>query len=260
MSIKVSTGLANQVSDRIGFRHALSRGRLQLYSGVQPTSSDLASNGTLLATITQSGAAFTAETLPAWTITLSGAAGSVDSIKVGGLDLLTGSVAFTTDLTTTAAAIATMITNNFSLVDYTATSSGAVVTINGPIGSGAKLNACVCSATSTTLTATISNSGAPSTLGVDAVGGLLFAFPSAAGLFSMSGSWSGLGVAAGTMGWFRYLCDGADNGVNATTTYRRFDGTVTVAGGGGDLLVDNVSAAVGQLINVTSFNMGVSKG
>ena len=260
MAIKVSTGLANRLADRSGYRTNVNNGRLLIFSGVQPTNADTASNGTSLCTATFSGGTFTAETLPVWTITLTGSAGSVDSVKIGGLELLSASVSFTTDLTTTATALAAAITNSFTLVDYTATSSSAVVYISGPVGSGAALNTAVCAATSTTMAATVSSGGLPTTPGVTAVNGLQFTYPAVSGVFTKSGTWSGLGAATGTAGWFRYLCDGADSGIGASTTFARIDGSVTVAGGSGDATIDNTTISTGQQVTITSMSMGINKG
>lgn len=260
MAIKVSTGMANRIADRAAYRSVVNNGRLQIYSGIQPTNADSASSGTLLGTITNASGAFAAETLPVWTLTLSGGSGTLDSLKIGGIELLSSAVSFTVDLATTAAAVASAITGAFTLVDYTATSADAVVYITGPVGSGANLNSAVCVATATTLGATVSSAGAPTTPGVAAVNGLSFTYPAAAGVFGVSGTWSGLGVATGTAGWFRFLCDGADAGTSASTTYARIDGTITVTGGSGNATIDNTGVTAGQVVTVTSFNMGISQG
>lgn len=260
MAIKVSTSLANLIADRSSYRQAVTGGRLLLFSGTQPTSADSASNGTLLCTITESGGAFTGETLPVWTITLTGSAGSVDSIKMGGLELLSAAVNFTTDLTATATLVASAITSNYTLVDYTATSSLGVIYITGPKTSGASLNNTVCVATTTAMTATVSNSGLPTTAGVATVNGLTFSYPASSGGFVLSGSWSGTAVASGTATWSRYVCDAADSGTNASTAYNRIDGSITVTGGAGDSTIDNTIVTAGQVINVTSCSMGISRG
>lgn len=261
MALKVSTGLANRISDRAAYRTAVTGGRLQIYSGSQPADADSASNGTLLATITQNGGVFTAETLPVWSITLSGStAGSLDSVKIGGIELLASAISYTTDFTTTAAAVAAAITTGWTLVDFTATNTGAVIYISGPLGSGTALNTAVCAATSTTLTATVGNSGLPTTAGVSKVNGLEFSYPAASGTFTKSGAWSNLGVATGTAAWFRYLCDDSDTGVGATSVYGRIDGTITVGGGSGDATIDNTSITIGQTVTVTSCTLGISKG
>ena len=64
------------------------------------------------------------------TVTLTGgAAGSVDSITVDGVNVMFGVVPFNTDLATTAADVATNINTAVTLPEYTATANGAVITI-----------------------------------------------------------------------------------------------------------------------------------
>jgi hypothetical protein len=59
-----------------------------------------------------------------------------------------------------------------------------------------------------------------------------------------NGTWSDVGVAAGTIGHFRLK--------NAGDT-KREEGTVTATGGGGDMTVDNTSVAIGQTVTVNSY-------
>lgn len=61
---------------------------------------------------------------------------------------------------------------------------------------------------------------------------------------SKSGTWSGAGVAAGTIGHYRLR--------NAGDTHRE-EGTVTATGGGGDATVDNTNVAVDQVVTVQTF-------
>lgn len=260
MAIKVSTGLANELTDRSSLRQNLNNGRLLLFSGTQPTNADSASNGTLLDIITESAGTFTGETKPVWKVVLAGAAGSVDTISIGGISILPAPIAFTVDLATTATAVAAAITAGFTALDFTAVGSGADVLIYGPNGSGATLNSMVCAATATTMTATPAGAGAVFTPGVTAVNGLTFSFPAASGSVSKAGTWSGTGVATGTSAWFRYCCDPADAGTSASTSYRRIDGSVTVTGGSGDITLDSISISSGQLVTVTSFTLGASQG
>lgn len=69
----------------------------------------------------------------------------------------------------------------------------------------------------------------------------------AAGAKALAGSWTGSGAAAGNAAHFR-LKDSA-----GTTCHMQ--GTVTATGGGGDLTLDNVSIAVAQAVQITSFNL-----
>lgn len=60
-----------------------------------------------------------------------------------------------------------------------------------------------------------------------------------------NGTWTDVGVAAGSAGHYRIL-DTA-----GTTCHEQ--GSVTATGGGGDMTVDNVSIAVDQVVTVTAF-------
>jgi hypothetical protein len=79
----------------------------------------------------------TAATATVTLLTHGGGSGHVDMITVNGVNIMSGSVTFTTDLTTTAAAVAANINAHTSSPEYTATSSGAVITISAalPVGS-----------------------------------------------------------------------------------------------------------------------------
>lgn len=92
------------------------------------------------------------------TVTLTGgAAGSVDTITVDGVDLLGAPVAFNTNLNTTAADIVTAINAGTGSHGYTATAASAVVTIAANISEGSDPNGYVVAVTSTTITTTHTN-------------------------------------------------------------------------------------------------------
>jgi hypothetical protein len=63
----------------------------------------------------------------------------------------------------------------------------------------------------------------------------------------LAGTWSAAGIAAGSAAHFRlYASDG-------TTCHAQ--GSVTATGGGGDMLLDNVSIAIGQIVTITGFTL-----
>lgn len=97
------------------------------------------------------------EVLSSATITLGAFGGSIASVTVNGVVVTSAAVAFNTDLTTTAAALASNINAYTSSPDYTATSSGAVVTIKAKAGTGANPNGYVVSVSITGMTATVTN-------------------------------------------------------------------------------------------------------
>jgi hypothetical protein len=92
------------------------------------------------------------------TITLTGgASGSVDMITVNGVNIMSGAVSFTTNLSTTAAAVASNINAHTSSPEYTATSSGAVITVSAASAVGSDPNGFAVTVTATTITFTKTN-------------------------------------------------------------------------------------------------------
>jgi hypothetical protein len=67
------------------------------------------------------------------------------------------------------------------------------------------------------------------------------------GTKAMLGTWSGVGAAAGNVGYFRI--------VNNAGTVAHMQGTATATGGGGDMVLVNVNVAVNQPIEVDSFTI-----
>jgi hypothetical protein len=260
MALRFSTGTRSAVAGPFGWRAALANGRLKIYTGAQPASADDATTGTLLATFTLSGGAFTAETRPTATLTLSGASGSVDTVTVGDFSIIENAVNYTSDLTTTAAALATEINNSLTFPDFTATSSTATVTIYAPYGLGAGDGQTVAT-TSTTLAVSI-NGGSSSTLGgtgatagVSAVNGLNWAYPDVSGVLSKeSTTWQATAAATGTAGWFRFEADGTDD-QGSSTTYRRFDGSIGTSGA--DMILSNLSITSGSTQTINTFTLTI---
>ena len=82
-----------------------------------------------------------------------GAAGAVTMITVNGVDIMSGTVLFVTDLVTTAAAVATNINAYTSVPNYTAVAVGDTITITADVA-GSEFNQYVVNATTTTITTT----------------------------------------------------------------------------------------------------------
>jgi hypothetical protein len=94
------------------------------------------------------------------TVTLTGgAAGSVDDITIDGTSIMTGAVAFNTDLATTADDVATDINVGTGTHGYSATAASGVITIEADISQGSTPNGYVVAVTTTTITATNTNMG-----------------------------------------------------------------------------------------------------
>lgn len=109
------------------------------------------------------------------TVTLvSGASGSVDMIDVDGVNIMSGSVPFNTDLDTTAADVANNI-NGFS-ADYTATSAGAVITIEAVLAGPEFNNLVVISSATTIVTADTNMAGGSDALTASAQNRWMFQY------------------------------------------------------------------------------------
>lgn len=71
----------------------------------------------------------------------------------------------------------------------------------------------------------------------------------ASGSVSKSGTWEDPAANAdGTLGYFRIF--------DTAGTTCHIQGTITLTGGGGDMIVDNTSVLTGQTISVTTFTIG----
>jgi hypothetical protein len=157
----------------------------------------------------------------------TGAAGSVNTVTVNGIDILGSAVAYNTSLAATAVLVAAQINRNPANKMFEATVVGAVITLTAYNGLGTLPNGWVVSSTLTTLTASYTNL----TGGVAAVNSLLFDNISSPGVAQSLATqvWSGVAIASGTAGWMRLRGSG-DSGVGATTTADRFDGAVATSG------------------------------
>lgn len=62
-----------------------------------------------------------------------------------------------------------------------------------------------------------------------------------------AGAWAGTGAATGTAGYFRI--------VDSAGTVCHLQGTITIAGGGGDMTLDNTSIAATQAVTVNTFSL-----
>jgi len=257
--MKLSSGFVAALCQGGGYSKQINNGVLKLYSGAEPATADAAVTGTLLATLTKSGSAYTAETQAEWKITLTGTSGTVSTVKIGGFEVLGTGVAFITDLTTTAAAVAAMINNHSTSPQFPARSSGAVVYVKAPIGSGTAFNAIVCATTVTggDIAATVAGDGTPSgsagTAGVAAANGLNFQFPDVAGVFTKETTvWQDSSAdASGTVGYARLILDGTDDGT-LSTSFRRIQFSVGTSGADITSQILTTTAAAPAILNTLS--------
>lgn len=265
MALRSSTGTRQAVAGSYGWRQALANGRLRVYSGTQPASADDAATGALLATFTLSGGSYTGEVQSQISLTLSGGSGSLDTVEVGGaLEILGAAVSFDSDLTITAAAVAAQINTYRSTPEFTATSSGAIVTVFAPIDTGAGADGLTVATTETTLGVSVNGgsstafggTGSPSA-GTTAINGLNWQVPVAGVLAKETTVWQGDAVATGTAGYFRFEADPSDD-QGATTTFRRLDGSIATSGA--DLNISSTSLVTDATQTINTFTLTVPAG
>jgi hypothetical protein len=252
MTARFSAAMRNYVANEGPYRKALLGGKIEIYSGSQPASAEAAPTGTLLVTITDASGAHTNEVRATGTVTLTGgASGSVDTLTVDSVALLPAAVPFNTSLSQTASDVADAINNYQTTPEYTAEASGAVITISAPLGLGTTANGYVVASTATTITKTDVNLAG----GVDSVNGLNFG-PASGGILSKLGSqvWTGVGVATGTAGWFRFTSAVADSGIlDSTESEVRMDGAVSTSGQ--QLNMSSISFATSATQTITAFDI-----
>ena len=247
MALRISNALRNFTLQNGSFKKALQNGKIFLYTGAQVANPEAAPTGTLLCTYTVTSGAHTSEVLPFGTVTLAGTSGSVNTLTVDGISVLPAPVTFTTSLTQVATDIAAAINKGMSEPEYTATASGAVVTIIASRGAGASGNGLVIAAGLTTLTATIANTAN----GVTAINGLQFQ-NSLVGTLSKDAAqiWSGIAGASGTAGWFRFVGAVADSGLaDGDNSQIRLDGNVGTTGSDLNLTSTAIAATATQTIS-----------
>ncbi len=241
MALRQSTGLRNFKLRDGAFKMALTNGILKIYTGIQPASADDAPTGTLLVSVTENAGNITPEVLSYGSFTLSGSGGQVNTVTVNSVVIMDTVIPYTTDLATTAAAVALAINNSMILPHYTATSSAGTVTIKAMPGTGTIPNTytVACGVSGGTL-----SSGTPTAFanGVAAINGLQFGSTSS-GVLVPSGTWKGIPVASGTAGWFRHQGSIVDSGASSTTLIR-LDGNISTVGANMNLNTTTISAGV----------------
>jgi len=225
--MRLSTGLVNKLMDTGSFRDIFSNFVLDVYSGSQPALPDNAPSGTMLCTVTLNGNSYTPETRSTGTMTLTGgASGTVNTVTVNSVDILGAAVSYTSDLTTTAAAVVAQINLNPANKLYVASNVGAIITITAVAGLGTLPNTYAIAGSLTTITA----SYAAMSGGVTAVNGLNFG-SAVAGVISkpVSATWQGTVAVTGTAGWFR-VREAGDAGSTYSATACRVDGSIGTSG------------------------------
>lgn len=254
MAIRLSSAFVNKMAQGFGLRDLLRDARIYVYSGLQPATANTAPTGTQLVVFTKDGGAYTPPVKSKAKITLSGASGTIDTIKVGGMayNLLSAAVAVDSGaLGVSADAIAANINARENPLNIIATSDSVdTVTLHAPYWLGALADGLAVATTQTTSTVTI-NGGSSATFGgtgspgagTTALNGLNFDFPAATGVISkpVGENWKGLGLNAGQAGWFRIVAGGS--AVTGSADDIVMDGNISTSGG--DINAGSLTIVVG---------------
>lgn len=265
MATRISTALQNAFAEGFGLRELLKDGRLFIYSGSQPSDADGAPGSTLLVTFTLDGNAFTAPTQSTFLVTLSGGAGSVDTLTLGGsaFNLLGAAISVTPGVQATSAdLIAAAINGTQNPWNATAVATSAdVITVSMPAWFGDDMDGLTIAHTETTTVVAINGGssvtvgGTGSTAGVTAVNGLNFQFPAVVGVLSKeTTAWQGDAVANGTAGWFRFVAGGSTVDGTADADIR-FDGAVSTSGA--ELNLSSTVLASGATQTIPTFTLTI---
>lgn len=261
MALRFSPALQNFIAEKGSWKDFFDNGSIEIYTGTQPATADLAVTGTLLCTLTSSAGAKTNEIASQGTLTLdSGASGSVDTFTVNSIEIMGSSTAYNTSLTQTAADIALKCNRNPKNHLFHVTSSGAIITITALPGMGTLPNGWVVAATYTTIAGTAANMGAggAATAGVLAVNGLRLDYNAAAGVITKdtTQTWSGTAVATGTAGWFRYKSSVVDAGaLDSSAVFMRLDGNIATSGGNMNMSSTSITSGALQTLSTFSFTV-----
>ena len=107
MAIRFSDAAAAMLAGDTGLRLGISNFYLDFFVGTQPTYANDAEAGQKIISFRKATAGvdvFIADTQAQWKVTLSGTSGSLTTVKIGGFDVLGGTIAFATTLTALATA------------------------------------------------------------------------------------------------------------------------------------------------------------
>jgi hypothetical protein len=263
MAFRFSPALQNYIAEGGSWKSFFDNGSIEVFTGSQPATPDLATTGTQLLIITSSGGTKTNEVPATGNFTLAvGAVGTdtLATVTLAGVNILGGAVAFATSLnaTATAAALAINRCTSNKFVVATTTGSSAVVTLTAKPGFGTTLNAVTLATTvGGNMTAAVNNATFGTLqAGVAAVNGLLIDYNAAAGVITKNTTqtWSGTVIGAGTQtaGWFRYKGSVVDaNAQDSSAVFLRMDGAVATSGS--DMNMTSTSMANGAVQTVGTF-------
>jgi len=253
MALRPSIALRNKVLSGSSFQKNMSNCVLKIYTGGQPATPETAPSGSLLCTYSLASGALTREVRSAGAVDLTGgAAGSVDTITVNGIEIMGSSTPFNVSLAQTATDVALKINRNpFNHLFDASVSATDKIDITARPGIGAQANGWVVASTVTTITKTDTNMAS----GVSAVNGLNWDVSSAGIITKRSDqTWSGVPGNTGTAGWFRFEAAVSDaGGTDSTNVILRLDGAI--ASSGAELNRGNLTITTAITDTIDSFSI-----
>jgi len=267
MALRFSPAVQNFIAAEGSWKDVFDNGAIEIYTGTQPATPDLAVTGTLLCTLTSSAGTRTAETRATGVVTLSVGATTGDDVTtftLNGNEIAGSTTAWNTSLTQTAADVALKINRNPANKLVRATSSGAVITLTALPGIGDTMNSDaiavgVAGNMIATVTSTTFGSGTGgSAAGVTAVNGLKMDYNAAAGVITkdVTQTWSGTAGNTGTAGWFRMKGSVADAGaLDSSAVYLRMDGNIATSGANINMSSTSITSAALQTLSTFSFTI-----
>lgn len=263
MALRMSTALSRFIMNEGSLGRALSGGTLRIFSGGQPAHADLAETGDLLAVITDSGLSHVNETQAYGSIEITGgsSAGGITSLTIGGIEVLGETVTGTDDLDL-AQTLAARLGVRLAQTDFFPVWDGdRTVTIVCKPNCGDRWNSAAIIATMVTLGATTTtiDGGVWHGNGLRIGSSFMVNTPYPYALKDGAQTWSGVGLANGDAGWFRFCGPIADHGGD-DTQYQlcRLDGSIGTSGA--NMIVNKVAVTVSEDFEIATFNPGPADG
>lgn len=257
MTLNISTGLDNQafnaVRGAVSAAASLQGGYIAIYSGTQPASADAAATGTLLLKITNASGAFipgSYQTTDDDYVCASQAVTSGVNMSLNGAGAGTLGVGYHVSIT--SAGTEDLRTANFRITGTGNNDEAIVEYIDG--GNNAVVYTTNCFKTVTEIyprKPAVFESNVK--VGYGITNGLYLDLAASGAIAKHSSQiWSGIGIATGTAGWFRFYGANTDAG-GTSTTLPRLDGRISTSGA--EMNLSNTSIVISASQTITSFTI-----
>jgi hypothetical protein len=253
MAFYVSNGLDcqtyNAIRGAVSATYSLQGGWIGIYSGTQPASADAATTGTLLMAITNSAGTFSPgvyQTSDADGICLTQTPGSPGAMTINGTTSGTLGVGYYVTISGTGNESAKIFritgtgNGDEAIIEYLQGPNNTTVSTKNTFKTVTEVYASAATAAAVTVGYGITN-------------GLFLALAANGAIGKhASQTWSGIGIADGTAGWFRFYGAATDAG-GISTTLPRIDGRIATSGA--ELNLSNTSIVTGASQTISSFTI-----